>query len=306
MHTSDLNDDLSDLLGGTRHYVAPKALPTDAGLARVRETAASVTESCPKCHGTGKFRGYSGRVLGDCFACKGAGSRTFKNAATVRAANRAAVATRKVAAATSNLDAFVAAFPAHHEWMVAKAPRFEFAASMLVAVGKYGSLTEKQQAAVERCMARDVARVAPVAAPVAAATTYPRIRAAFDAVVAKGAKKAQITIGDVNVSLASMSGRNPGALYVKVGGEYAGKIIGETLRGSYSAPADLATKLAEIEADPTGAVRAQAERTAKRLADAAARGEDLSIPCGCCGIMLTDPVSIARGIGPICAGKWGF
>ena len=32
----------------------------------------------------------------------------------------------------------------------------------------------------------------------------------------------------------------------------------------------------------------------------------LSIPCGCCGIMLTNPESIRRGIGPICAGKWGF
>lgn len=32
----------------------------------------------------------------------------------------------------------------------------------------------------------------------------------------------------------------------------------------------------------------------------------MSIPCGCCGLTLTNPESIARGIGPTCAGKWGF
>jgi hypothetical protein len=28
--------------------------------------------------------------------------------------------------------------------------------------------------------------------------------------------------------------------------------------------------------------------------------------CACCGIELTDPKSIERGIGPICAEKWGL
>jgi hypothetical protein len=28
--------------------------------------------------------------------------------------------------------------------------------------------------------------------------------------------------------------------------------------------------------------------------------------CSCCGRELTDPVSIEAGIGPICAGRFGF
>ena len=34
---------------------------------------AAMFEPCGKCKGTGKFTGYTGRELGECFACKGAG-----------------------------------------------------------------------------------------------------------------------------------------------------------------------------------------------------------------------------------------
>jgi hypothetical protein len=50
---ADLNDSLDDLLDG--HVTdQPKALPTDAGLTRVREMGH--VETCPKCHGTGDAR----------------------------------------------------------------------------------------------------------------------------------------------------------------------------------------------------------------------------------------------------------
>jgi len=204
-------------------------------------------------------------------------------------------------------ESFKAAQPERAAWIDAKAASFDFAASMRLAVLRFGDLTENQGAAIDRCMARDADRAQQAAQP--RQTVSPElagIRAAFDAVVAGGARKAQITIEDVNLSLAPLTGRNPGAIYVKVGGAYAGKIVGTTFTPGRDAPADLGAKLAEIDADPTGAVRAQAARTAQRLAEAALRGERLSLPCGCCGITLTDPVSVARGIGPICAGKWGF
>jgi hypothetical protein len=297
---NDLNDDLSDLLG-TPAPVA-RELPQSPEFVRVREAAATFTESCPKCGGSGQFRGWSGRAMGPCFACKGKGSKAFKTSAATRQHAREGAEVRKVRAAEGNLDAFKVANPEMYEWIVAKAPRFDFAASMFEAVKKYGDLTEGQRNAVLKCMARDADREAAKAAPAPAEASYPNLRAAFDAVVARGAKKAQITIGDVNVSLAGAGGRNPGALYVKVSGRYAGKIVGTAFRGSQDAPADLAAKLAEIEANPTEAIKNDADRRAKALADGTAE----SMPCGCCGITLTDPVSVARGIGPICAGKWGF
>jgi hypothetical protein len=55
-------------------------------------------------------------------------------------------------------------------------------------------------------------------------------------------------------------------------------------------------------ADPAAAVKADAARRAQLLLEDPA----MTIPCGCCGLTLSNPESIARGIGPICAGKWGF
>ena len=48
---------------------------------------------------------------------------------------------------------------------------------------------------------------------------------------------------------------------------------------------------ARVAADPAAAARVS--------------GKDTGVCC-CCGAELTDPVSIAAGIGPICAGNWGF
>jgi hypothetical protein len=209
--------------------------------------------------------------------------------------------------------AFKEVQPVRAAWIEAKAMSFDFAASMHNAVVRYGDLTPKQGETVDRLAARDAAPRAPQAAP----ATFPKIMAAFAALIANGGRK-PVTIGDVTISVAPASGVNAGSLYVKVGGEYAGKIMTDgVLRAVRTAPADLAAKLAVIEADPRGAVQAHAARLAAELAANIAAREaaiaagttppaPLSLPCGCCGLTLTDPVSVARGIGPICAGRWGF
>ena len=192
-------------------------------------------------------------------------------------------------------------------WIEAKADSFDFAASMYSAVIRYGDLTPNQYTAIENCMARDAERAQQGQNPARQTTSveFPNIRAAFDAVVAGGAVKAQMTVDEVNLSLAPLTGRNPGALYVKVNGQYAGKIVGKVFQPGRDAPADLVGKLVEIERDPRAAIQSDAARRAARLALAIAEGRSLTIPCGCCGLTLSDEVSIARGIGPICAGKWG-
>jgi len=59
--------------------------------------------------------------------------------------------------------------------------------------------------------------------------------------------------------------------------------------GTYQGPE--ADALTEIMADPTAAAQAFGQHTGT---------------CGVCGLMLTDPVSIEAGIGPICAAHYGY
>lgn len=67
--------------------------------------------------------------------------------------------------------------------------------------------------------------------------------------------------------------------------------FGAKIRAAGIEVADLRAALDAFEADPTGALRAHGLATGS---------------CGCCGIELTNPESIALGIGPICAEKLGF
>jgi len=297
------NDDLSDLLGSDA--VAPRALPSDEASVRIRaETPAFQMVACNRCAGTGTTR------WGTCFKCRGARTmkaKVFKTAPDVRARKREQAQARELRHANAKWTAFVEAHPAEAAWIESE-PNFEFARDMRNKVHQYGELHPGAFAAVQRLTARAAAKAAARAelAKPAASSAYPNIRAAFDAVVARGAKRAQITIGTINVSLAASTGRNPGALYVKCNGEYAGKIVGTKFSPSREAPATIMHALDAIEADVTKAIQNDAEQRAQRLAKAEAEGREEEVPCGCCGILLTDPVSRARGIGPICAGKWGF
>jgi hypothetical protein len=67
--------------------------------------------------------------------------------------------------------------------------------------------------------------------------------------------------------------------------------FGAKIRAAGIEVADLRAALDAFEGDPTGALRAHGLATGS---------------CGCCGLELTDPVSVERGIGPICWTKGGF
>jgi SNF2-related domain/Family of unknown function (DUF6011)/Helicase conserved C-terminal domain len=112
------------------------------------------------------------------------------------------------------------------------------------------------------------------------------IREMFDAARAESRTgKLMFRAGQISLSLAPSYGRNPGAVYVKRGEDYLGKIVGITYQGKPC------PELAIIALDPYAAATAHGLLTKQ---------------CGCCGKTLTDPVSVARGIGPDCAAKWGF
>ena len=193
-------------------------------------------------------------------------------------------------------EAFARTYPQAWEWITRKADTFEFASSMRLALRKHGTLTQAQHAAIDRCIAKDAARAydRAIRAETAAIMDMSRIVEAFDAVKKNGAKKASLRLHGLTISMAPATGRNPNCLYVKraPGGEYIGKIDPAGIyRPSFSStPADL-DLLRAANVDP----RAAAIRYARETGE-----------CSCCGRELTDPESIALGIGPICAARWNI
>ena len=253
------------------------------------------TEVCPKCRGTGRFVGYTGRIFGECFTCKGAGKRTFKTSATQRADNRVKAADRAARRTQEALEAFQAQHPVVWDWMDGNT--FEFAVSLRAALEKYGSLTEGQLGAAYRCIEKlhDI-KEARAAADAARAENAPevaseRLLEAFQTAKANGLKWPKLRFGGVVISKAGDTSKNPGALYVKDGGEYVGKVVAGKFLCTRECPGDVQAKVVAVINDPAGAAKLSGLQTGS---------------CSCCGRELTDSESVAAGIGPICAQKWGF
>lgn len=251
-------------------------------------------EKCSKCGGTGSFTSYSGRRVGPCFHCEGMGGFMRKTTAEQRAATHQRAAVRKAGTKQANLDAFAQSFPQEYQWLTgAAATGFEFASSILEAIKKYGDLTEKQFASVcsatEKARLRNEAKAAPK--PM---LDMSKLAAAFEAARVKGLKKPILRFEGFTASLAPSAGRNAGAIYLKDGSTYLGKIVGGQFTPSYSAAdaaKDIVAKVQAVMADPVAAAVAYGRSTGQ---------------CSCCGRKLTDPVSVANGIGPICAAGYGF
>ena len=254
--------------------------------------------NCPKCNGTGKFVSYSGRVLGNCFKCDGSGKTKglMQDAASVarREAYKAKKAeefrahqARSEAWAEQHLDVL--------KWIDEAAGRgFEFAISLRESFNRMGDLTQGQVDAVRRILARQQERreAAAASAPSVAGEGFQRLLASFQTAIENGLKNPKIRIGKLTFSPAKATSKNPGCLYVNVVGEYAGKITPDGRLFTCSHVGD-ATKamIVKVGQDP--------------LAEAVAHGKATG-QCSCCGRERTDPASIAAGIGPICAEKYGW
>lgn len=286
-----LNDSLDDLLGGPMGEVRVEPIR-----APVDYKPRDFTERCGKCGGTGSWRG-----RGQCFACKGKGRFTFKTSPETRAANRQKVAARKVAKAQAGFEEFKAAQPVIAEW-IEQSTDFSFAVNMREAIEKFGSLTEGQMAACQRCVdkrnaARQERAERLASAPAADEAGVDRLKAAFDTAIAKAAEKGRgfrnprLTIGGMVISPAKAGSRNEGALYVKTGGTYLGKIQAGRFYAARECAPEQQTKVLAFVADPKAA--------------AIAYGQETGVCC-ICNTTLTNKISIEAGIGPICAAKWGW
>ena len=260
-----------------------------------------VTFPCAPCGGTGKYRGMRLHQPDDrCFACGGRGYFLTSPEARERSRrSRAAAKGRAIAESKERLG------EERYKFLLRAADWSEFANSLVERVNGGRALSDSQYAAIDSMMAKcaakrktreDARKAEAEAAPrfanlaehfltAAESLKWPKMRLATEA-------------GDkIVLSRAGERSRNPGHINVTDGGPYGdnryyGRIDPEGrayLRANI--PAEIEAELVAINDDPDAAIKVTGLRTGQ---------------CCLCGRELTNPDSIANGIGPICADKWGF
>lgn len=309
-HTDLIDDDLTDLFGDFEPKPSADADFVLQHLSQGRpepKVGGSVyEETCPKCGGSGRFIGYTGRVVGNCFHCKGTGKVTFKTSPEERAAKaqqRLSAAERKAKEIAEKAAMWFDSHKPETQWMVEATKRgFDFAFQMTQAVVKYGFLTERQLAAVRRCMAQDAnreeeRRQIEERAPDITGGSLDKIEAAFTSAIEHGIQFPKMRL-DAFIFSKVRTGANAGAIYVKTiakdeMGErrYLGKIIDGRFVKSFKTSEDEQQRIIAVAMDPEAAAKAYGQRTGT---------------CSICGRKLTRNQSIDRAMGPICAEKFGW
>lgn len=178
--------------------------------------------------------------------------------------------------------------PAVLQWLADNANRSEFAASLNLYLSRNACLTIGQYNAVVAGLQRaEAAKQAEASAPSADPS---RLEAVFEVALKSGLKAPRLRVGEFSFSLAGASSVNAGAIYVK--GE-EGVYLGKLQRGRFIArqQGDYVARVLEIAADPEGEAIKHGKLTGR---------------CAICSRKLSDAESVARGIGPICAEKFGW
>lgn len=285
------NDDLDAVINSPKKSEA-RALPEGYKTPEQR-----FEEPCNKCGGSGKWRGgYTNLVIRACFTCKGTGKHVFKTSFADRAKAKHHAQVRKEVRADelmTSVKQFEVDHPEVYKWMFQPGQTFPFAVSLRDALIKYGELTEKQLAAAYRSvegLQKAIAKRAERDAS-APAITIERIEQAFQAARDKGLSKLRLRLANYIFTPAKEGSKNVGAIYVKEGTEYLGKIMGGKFFAVRECGDERQAEIVATAADPAAAARAYGLRTGS---------------CSCCGRELSDPESIKLGIGPICASKWGL
>jgi hypothetical protein len=168
-----------------------------------------------------------------------------------------------------------------------------FADSILNQWQKRGSISDKQQhwASVLVDRANGVVP-ANASKPVTQLESDLSVIAGMFAHAAKHLKRPKIKLQNgaslVALSLATGNTRNPGFIYVKVDGEYRGKV---SPTGEYTGDPVMIPFLNSIAGDP---------------AKIAANHGHTTGNCCFCGLTLSDARSVTVGYGPICADHYGL
>jgi Family of unknown function (DUF6011) len=178
-------------------------------------------------------------------------------------------------------------------WIDDNAAGDEFAGSLLRQLKDRGTLTDRQVEAVNRSIERATAGAQAV--KTATVVDMSKIADAIAAAEASGLDRIKLRLGEFAFKPAA---RHPGVVYVTTNnasdegaGVYLGKIQGGKLFATGECTQEMKAGIAAVAVDPAAAAVAYGRQTGR---------------CSCCGLKLTDPVSVELGIGPICREKWGF
>lgn len=301
--SSGFDDMASDSLDGPEYDAA------NVRQARVQPGNLVFKEPCRKCNGTGSYGRFTSLGHSQCTQCKGRGFQEYRTSPEHRAKQREKDAEAKARrmerdrlAAIEAAGAWLKERPAVRDWLNEKsAAGNAFAQSLSDSVLKWGRLTEGQERAVLRSLAEEAQKAeqaerakaldAAADAHVAPVINVDRVREAFAKAMSTGLQRPRLMLDEFVFKPAASTGRNPGAIYVTKQGEYLGKVLGGAFHRVRAC--DDLTELAVVHAaaDPAGA---------------AVRYGRLFGKCSVCNRDLVDPVSVERGIGPICAERYGF
>jgi hypothetical protein len=304
--TDDMNDPLDNLFAGDTGPVRTTPVRETPATATYASPVERFTENCPNCRGSGRF--VRGRFSGQCFKCKGTGKMTFKTSDTHRAQQRQARQDRQARAQADNMATFIANFPAEHEWLVKTAPRWSLAADFLAKITQYGDLSPRQMEVITNGMARDAAKAAAVrvAAPTIAVDVS-RIEAAFATAKQRAARPGQMGVMIKPLRMTSTEATGSFSIRVRPGSD------GSQWEGMLFVKSEDGRKLGSIKGGQFKKFRETTDAEAAAVIECCSNPEAGVLAyakaysaCGICGRGLLNDKSIARGIGPICAAKFGF
>lgn len=126
----------------------------------------------------------------------------------------------------------------------------------------------------------------------APAASMPAVESAFAKARAAGVKHPKMRLAGFTLSPAPAGGQNPGAIYVKDDkGTYLGKVMAGAFRRSRDCDDATEARIVDVARDPRAA--------------AIAYGKEFGL-CSVCGRELSDPESVAAGIGPVCRERFGW
>jgi len=260
---------------------------------------------CEHCGGTGEYKGVRiHEQRSHCFACKGKGY--FLSSRQDRQKARQQRVARKERADAQRMVEFEENNSELYQFLMGAASWSAFASELLASIRKYGHLTERQMAAAfrmsDKCAEREKAK-AEAAAKNAELNkldiNLDRLFDLFANATGSGLKRPRLVIDSLAISKAPDHGRNAGCLYLKWNGDYCGKVndtpelmLQRWVEDGEDSVADRIREiLGKLADDPLGYAQLYGQRTGV---------------CCCCNRELTDPVSIDKGIGPICESKWGL
>jgi hypothetical protein len=179
-------------------------------------------------------------------------------------------------------SAWAAEYPAEAAWLVSSMASSDFARSLVDYIRRKGGLTERQLAAVQRNLKTPEKREVDLSS----------VEDAFATALANGLKRPKVRLADYVLSLAGPNSVNAGAIYVTTkDGCYMGKVKNGTFYASRECREESVEEIADVLQNPAESAIAYGKRVGK---------------CACCGRELTNSESIALGIGPICAARYGW